>query len=58
MTRIYVSRDSGALALGADAVAKRFEKEAKERGLDLRAAQVHAETQGSSWTVHRCGLRC
>lgn len=47
MTRIYISRDSGALALGAEAVVKRFDKEAKKRGLDLEI--VRNGSRGMYW---------
>ena len=47
MTRIYISRDSGALALGAEAVVKRFEKEAKERGLNIEI--VRNGSRGMYW---------
>jgi formate dehydrogenase iron-sulfur subunit len=35
MTRIYVPRDSSALALGADAIAQAIEREAAVRGLEI-----------------------
>ena len=47
MTRIYISRDSGALAVGAESVAKRFEREATERGLDLEI--VRTGSRGMYW---------
>ncbi|MEM7192731.1 MAG: formate dehydrogenase, partial [Pseudomonadota bacterium] len=47
MTRIYISRDSGALALGAEAVAKRFEKEAAKRGIELEI--VRNGSRGMYW---------
>ncbi len=47
MTRIYISRDSGALSVGADAVAKSFEDEANERGLDLEIVRTGA--RGMYW---------
>ena len=47
MTRIYISRDSGALALGADSVAKRLEQEAKERGIELEI--VRNGSRGMYW---------
>ncbi|MEZ5829257.1 MAG: NADH-quinone oxidoreductase subunit NuoF [Hyphomicrobiales bacterium] len=45
--RIYISRDSGALCVGAEAVAKAFSKEAKERGLDVEI--VRTGSRGMYW---------
>ncbi|HUU25825.1 MAG TPA: formate dehydrogenase, partial [Methyloceanibacter sp.] len=47
MTRIYISRDSGALCVGAEAVAEKFRKEAKDRGLDLEI--VRTGSRGMYW---------
>ncbi len=47
MTRIYISRDSGALCVGAEAVAEKFRKEAKERGLDVEI--VRTGSRGMYW---------
>ena len=47
MSRIYISRDSGALCVGAEAVAETFRKEAKERGLDLEIVRTGA--RGMYW---------
>ncbi len=46
-TTIYVPRDSGALALGADKVAKAIEKEIAARGLDARI--VRNGSRGLYW---------
>jgi formate dehydrogenase iron-sulfur subunit len=46
-TRIYVSRDSTALAFGADAVARALEAEAKRRGVD--ATVVRNGSRGMFW---------
>ena len=46
-TRIYVSRDSTALALGADTVACALEAEAKKRGVD--AAVVRNGSRCMFW---------
>jgi len=46
-TRIYVSRDSTALAFGADAVARALEAEAKKRGVD--ATVVRNGSRGMFW---------
>ena len=47
MTRIYISRDSGALCVGAEAVAKKFREEAKARDLDLEI--VRTGSRGMYW---------
>jgi formate dehydrogenase iron-sulfur subunit len=47
VTRIFISRDSGALCVGAEAVAEKFRKEAKERGLDLEI--VRTGSRGMYW---------
>jgi len=47
VTRIYISRDSGALCVGAEAVAKKFRDEAKERGLDVEI--VRTGSRGMYW---------
>ncbi|ODR97660.1 formate dehydrogenase [Methyloceanibacter superfactus] len=47
MTRIYISRDSGALCVGAEAVAKKFRDEAKSRGLDVEI--VRTGSRGMYW---------
>jgi hypothetical protein len=35
--RIYISRDSGTLCVGAEEIATAFRKEFEKRGLDVRA---------------------
>jgi len=47
VTRIYVSRDSGALCVGAEAVAKTLREEAKARGLDVEIIRTGA--RGMYW---------
>ena len=47
MTRIYVSRDSGALCVGAEGVAEAFRKEAKDRGMDVEI--VRTGSRGMYW---------
>ena len=47
MTRIFISRDSGALCVGAEAVAKKFHDEAKARGLDVEI--VRTGSRGMYW---------
>ena len=47
MTRIYVSRDSGALCVGAEGVAEAFRKEAKDRGLDVEI--IRTGSRGMYW---------
>ncbi len=47
MTRIYVSRDSGALCVGAEAVANKFRDEAKNRGVDVEI--VRTGSRGMYW---------
>ena len=47
MTRIFISRDSGALCVGAEAVAKKFRDEAKDRGLDVEI--VRTGSRGMYW---------
>ncbi len=47
MTRIYISRDSGALCVGAEAVAQKFRDEAKDRGLDVEI--VRTGSRGMYW---------
>jgi len=48
VTRIYISRDAGALCVGAEAVAKAFAKEIKERGgLDVEI--VRTGSRGMYW---------
>jgi formate dehydrogenase iron-sulfur subunit len=47
VTRIYISRDSGALCVGAETVAKKFAKEAKDRGLDIEI--VRTGSRGMYW---------
>ncbi len=46
-TRIYVSRDSGALCVGAEGVAEAFRKEIKDRGLDVEI--VRTGSRGMYW---------
>jgi formate dehydrogenase iron-sulfur subunit len=46
-TRIYISRDSGALCVGADEVAKAFSKAAEKRGLDIEI--VRTGSRGMYW---------
>ena len=45
--RIYISRDSGALCVGAEAVTEAFRKEAKERGLDVEI--IRTGSRGMYW---------
>jgi formate dehydrogenase iron-sulfur subunit len=47
VTRIYVSRDSGALCVGAEAVANKFRDEAKNRGVDVEI--VRTGSRGMYW---------
>lgn len=47
MTRIYISRDSGALSVGADAVAKAFQDEADDHVLNLEIVRTGA--RGMYW---------
>ncbi|HUU25214.1 MAG TPA: NADH-quinone oxidoreductase subunit NuoF [Methyloceanibacter sp.] len=47
MTRIYISRDSGALCVGAEATAKKFREEAQARGLDVEIIRTGA--RGMYW---------
>jgi formate dehydrogenase iron-sulfur subunit len=47
VTRIFISRDSGALCVGAEAVAKKFRDEAKDRGLDVEI--VRTGSRGMYW---------
>ncbi len=48
MTKIFISRDAGALCVGAEAVAEAFRKEAKERGgLDVEI--VRTGSRGMYW---------
>ncbi len=47
MTRIFISRDSGALCVGAEAVAKKFRDEAKDRSLDVEI--VRTGSRGMYW---------
>lgn len=47
MTRLYISRDSGALCVGAEAVAKAFAKEIEDRGLDVEIVRTGA--RGMYW---------
>jgi formate dehydrogenase iron-sulfur subunit len=47
VTRIYVSRDSGALCVGAEAVAKKFRDEAQSRGLDIEI--IRTGSRGMYW---------
>src|ERR1700744_3294994 len=47
MTRIYVPRDSSALALGADALAQAIEAEASRRGIAIEL--VRNGTRGLLW---------
>jgi formate dehydrogenase iron-sulfur subunit len=47
VTRIYISRDSGALCVGAETVAKKFREEAKARDLDLEI--VRTGSRGMYW---------
>jgi formate dehydrogenase iron-sulfur subunit len=47
VTRIFISRDSGALCVGAEAVAKKFRDEAKDRSLDVEI--VRTGSRGMYW---------
>jgi formate dehydrogenase iron-sulfur subunit len=47
VTRIYVSRDSGALCVGAEAIADAIRKEAEDRGLDVEIVRTGA--RGMYW---------
>ena len=38
--RVFVPRDTTALSLGADAVARRLEREAQQRGLELTVVRT------------------
>ena len=46
-TKIYIPRDSAALAVGADAVADKFASEAKSRGLDIQI--IRNSSRGMFW---------
>ncbi len=45
--RIYISRDSGALCVGAEEVATAFRKAAEKRGLDVEI--VRTGSRGMYW---------
>jgi formate dehydrogenase iron-sulfur subunit len=47
VTKIFISRDAGALCVGAEAVAKTFSKEANQRGLDVEI--VRTGSRGMYW---------
>ena len=45
--RIYISRDSGALCVGAEEIATAFRKEFEKRGLDVEI--VRTGSRGLYW---------
>jgi len=47
VTKIFISRDAGALCVGAEAVAETLSKETKERGLDVEI--VRTGSRGMYW---------